>query len=290
MEWVANERRKGAADPLTKSIADTAKNIGNAAYGGTIMDKSRHQKTIICNAQEFNRLKYSCWLKDFTEHGKDVFELQLIKRQYKQDTPIQVGYSVLQYAKLRMLEFKYDFMAKYIDDSHYQYILMDTDSAYMALTSKKFEDLVKPSLVKEFEAERHKWLPRTDDKTRIGLNNGLTLTLNKYDTFTPGLFKTEKEGRALIALTCKTNCFINLKDEVIPTCKGIVKKDNSKQLIWDNYKKSLFDRKQLKGTNIGFRYYKGEGMMTYKVRKIMLSPIYTKAVVMDDGVHIRPIC
>jgi hypothetical protein len=30
--------------------------------------------------------------------------------------------------------------------------------------------------------------------------------------------------------------------------------------------------------------------MTYKVKKIMLSPIYIKAIVMDDGVHIRPIC
>ena len=30
-------------------------------------------------------------------------------------------------------------------------------------------------------------------------------------------------------------------------------------------------------------------MKTYEQHKIGLSPVYTKGVVMDDGIHIRPI-
>ena len=60
-----------------------------------------------------------------------------------------------------MLEFYYDCIDKYIDRSNYQYMYMDTDSAYMAL-SDKFKNLIKPEMLKEFEQEKNNWFPRTD--------------------------------------------------------------------------------------------------------------------------------
>ena len=49
------------------------------------------------------------------------------------DVPVSIGFTILQLAKLRMLEFYYDLMDKYVDRRNFQYIEMDTDSAYMAL-------------------------------------------------------------------------------------------------------------------------------------------------------------
>jgi hypothetical protein len=46
---------------------------------------------------------------------------------------MQIGCFVYQYAKLRMLEFYYNFMDVFVDRSDSQYCSMDTDSAYMAL-------------------------------------------------------------------------------------------------------------------------------------------------------------
>ena len=66
------------------------------------------------------------------------------KKTIKLDLPIQVGYFILQYAKLCMLEFYYDFLDVYLDYSHFKMSEMDTDSAYMALSSENFEDLIKP--------------------------------------------------------------------------------------------------------------------------------------------------
>jgi len=40
--------------------------------------------------------------------------------------------------------------------------------------------------------------------------------------------------------------------------------------------------------NKGFRFEQ-KLMKTYEQHKIGLSPIYTKGVVMEDGIHIRPI-
>ena len=54
----------------------------------------------------------------------------------KMDAPIQVGCAVYDLAKLRMLEFYYDFIDKYIDHSDFVYCQMDTDSAYIAFSAE----------------------------------------------------------------------------------------------------------------------------------------------------------
>ena len=38
----------------------------------------------------------------------------------------------------------YDFIDKYIDRSDFVFCQMDTDSAYIAFSAEKFEDLIKP--------------------------------------------------------------------------------------------------------------------------------------------------
>jgi hypothetical protein len=51
------------------------------------------------------------------------------------DLPLQIGCFVYQYAKLRMLQFYYDFIDVFVDHRDFQYCSMDTDSAYMALST-----------------------------------------------------------------------------------------------------------------------------------------------------------
>ena len=80
------------------------------------------------------------------------------------DVPLQIGCAVYDYAKLRMLEFYYDCIDKYIDRSDYQYLCMDTDSAYIAFSAENFEDLIKPELKEDYLKNKHKWFPRDDTK------------------------------------------------------------------------------------------------------------------------------
>ncbi len=54
------------------------------------------------------------------------------------NVPIQVGCAVYDLAKLRMLEFYYDFLDKYIDRSDFVYCQMDTDSALYCLQWRMF--------------------------------------------------------------------------------------------------------------------------------------------------------
>jgi hypothetical protein len=102
------------------------------------------------------------------------------KHKISIDTPIQIVCAVYQLAKLRMLQFYYDCLDKYVDRSDFQYVEMDTDSAYLALSGDKLEDVIKPHMKEEYEKDKYNWFP-----------NETTKELKAYNKRTPGLFKVE---------------------------------------------------------------------------------------------------
>ena len=70
----------------------------------------------------------------------------------------QISIAVYQLAKLRMLEFYYDFLDIYVDRRDFELIQMDTDSNYMAISGDKLENVTRPELRAEFEATKKQWL------------------------------------------------------------------------------------------------------------------------------------
>ena len=67
-----------------------------------------------------------------------------------------------------MLEFYYDLLDKYIDRRDFELIQMDTDSNYMAISGARLEDIVRPELKQEFEAEKNQWLECQCQHARAG--------------------------------------------------------------------------------------------------------------------------
>jgi hypothetical protein len=76
--------------------------------------------------------------------------VELAKDQIKLDLPIQLGYMILQYAKLCMLEFYYDLMDVYVERNIIEMIETDTDSMYMAISGSTLSEVIKPSMQDEF--------------------------------------------------------------------------------------------------------------------------------------------
>ena len=105
--WVSDERRKGDEDTCYSIIAEAAKTVGNSAYGRTGMNKNKFQKVRFCTEKQFNREKNNYFFSDAEEYD-GVYEVCSKSRNVKQNIPVQVAFSVLNYAKLRMLEFYYD--------------------------------------------------------------------------------------------------------------------------------------------------------------------------------------
>jgi hypothetical protein len=264
---VCDARRAADKDPSKAIIAETMKLLGNSSFGRTILDKTR-----------FNDIKYknnendilksinSSYFKDLNEINENCCEITSQKKKITMDIPIQIGSAIFGLAKLRILEFVYDFLHVYIDDSNYQIVQMDTDSLYLSISADNFDSIIKTEMREQYEKEKHKWF-----------------VTNDYDKRTPGLFKIEYDGSGVVALNSK--CYY---------CKGSYDKLSSKgcqksnQLLYQDYKNVLFNGVNKMVTNRGFRV-KNNLICSYEAEKIGLTPFYFKRKVLPDGINTVPL-
>ena len=267
---VSDARRDGDADPAKAIIADTMKLIGNSSYGKTITNKAHHSNVKVCNNTEATKYINESLFRDLDEVSDDLYEVKMAKRTIKEDLPLQIGLFVYQYAKLRMLQFYFDFLDKYVDRSDFQYVEMDTDSAYIAISGDTVSDLVKPHLREQYSQERSKWFPRTD-----------TLANTVYDKRTPGLFKVEWEGDGIIALCSKTYYCFGEKNKF--SSKGISKRCNRDIINKEMFLNVLRSGKSVSGINRGFRV-KDNAIFTYTQSRTGFTYFYPKRKVLDDGI------
>lgn len=264
---VCDSRRAGDSDPSKAIIAETMKLLGNSSFGRTILDKSK-----------FNDIKYkknendilksinSSFFKDLNEINDKCCEITSNKKKVILDIPIQIGSAIFQLAKLRMLEFVYNFLKIYVDDSDYQIIEMDTDSIYLSISADSFDSIIKPQMREQYEKEKHKWF-----------------VTNDYDKRTVSLFKIEYEGSGIVALNSK--CYY---------CKGTYDKLSSKgcqksnDLNFQDYKNVLLNGVNKMVTNRGFRT-RFNKILSYEQEKVGLTPFYFKRKVLSDGINTVPL-
>ncbi|KAK3098713.1 hypothetical protein FSP39_022331 [Pinctada imbricata] len=324
VETVTNARRQGDANPDMKVIADTNKTIGNSAFGGVIMDKTKH--TNISYVKGMQAVQDAVNQSEFvrcTQLNNDVYEIEKSKNTIRLDLPIQIGYFVLQYGKLRMLEFYYDFMDAYCDRKDFAYCEMDTDSAYMAISGETIKSIIKPEMtakylhglqgfchVNDIESDNgYHWFPRECCPLH-----------QKRDTRTPGLFKVEYEGDEIIGLCSKTYIVsktkylspctymsarrlvnkargyiskiklnkINSKPKPSKECKfsskGISKRNVKSPL--KTFQKVIKTAISVSGFNRGFRA-KNNAIFTYQQERTGFSYFYCKRQVLDNGIDTR---
>ena len=126
-----------------------------------------------------------------TELPNGYYEVEKTKQKIILDLPIHFGVFILNYAKLRMLEFYYDYVNKYLSREDFEYSEIDNVSVCMAISGDSFEQLIKPELREEFENDKHNWF---------------VTPLAPQGKRTPGLFKVEFEGDKIISLCSKSYC------------------------------------------------------------------------------------
>ena len=129
----------GDSDESKALVADIFKLLGNSVYGKTIEDVTRQTKVIYTKDENVvDRALQSAFFEDLEEIGP-TYRLESRKPRVVIKRPFQVGIAVYQLAKLRMLEFYYDFLDKYVDRRDFELIHMDTDSLYMDIKRRKYQ-------------------------------------------------------------------------------------------------------------------------------------------------------
>ena len=266
---VANNRRKGDADKDKALLAEVFKLLGNSAYGKFIEAVERHTNTIYtCEEEEVDKSLRSARFKTLEEIGP-AYKVELRKIKINIDRPFQVGIVVYQLAKLRMLQFYYEFLDFYLDRRDFELIQMDTDSMYFALSRERLEDAIRPGYETQFEEEKKRWL-----------------AWDKWSNREPGLFKLEKEATSGIALCSK--CY-HMEDQATGkakvSSKGVNKRQN--EMRRERFERALAGDRDVV-VNRGFRMRDGS-MYTYEQRKLGLSAYYDKRWVLPDGIHTEPL-
>ena len=107
---VSAARRAGDADPDKSIIADTMKLLGNSAYGKTVTNVDRHRKVTYCTEVGTSLLVGNKRFRQLDVVTDDAYEITSSKARVTYDLPHHIGFFVYQYAKLRMLQFYYDFV------------------------------------------------------------------------------------------------------------------------------------------------------------------------------------
>ena len=252
-----------------KQLGDTYKLKGNSFYGKIIEDLMKHQRTTFTTNEDLVDKAFRSPFFEDLEEINGAFEIKEHKRRVN---TYQCSIANYQLAKLRMLEFYYDFLDFYFDRRGFELLQMDTDSFYIAWSAENIDDFVEPELREEYD------------------NGGKAefLSTSEYHDRTPGLFKKKYSGERMIILSSK--CY-RAEDEnaddyaenVKFSCKGVSKKQNP--MSWDRYLEALIGSIN-KAQNMDFRHL-GSGIVTYTQEKLGLSAYYDKKIVAPTGIHME---
>ena len=297
-ERVSEARRSGDSDPSKHIVAETFKLLGNSAYGKTITNVATHRDTFYSkDKDDIARKVANPKFKKLVELNDGLVELELGKKTVVWALPLQIGFFVYQYAKLRMLEFYYDFLDRFVSRTDFQLLEMDTDSLYIALSHESLDRAVKPEKKREYFECFREWFPSPHCEEHF--SNFVTTRLEdrddwtpctyclqrlKYDKRTPGLFKIEYTGDSFVGLCSKTY-FCDGEGGNKFSSKGLNKNHN--ELSFHSYQRVLDTKTSGGGLNVGFRT-DGQCVFTYFQKRKSLSYFYIKRLVCQDGVSTLP--
>ncbi|KAI9205988.1 uncharacterized protein BJ171DRAFT_498330 [Polychytrium aggregatum] len=133
------EARQQGGDSI---LADTMKLFGNSAYGRSLMKREDFSRVRVVEAPHLQKHVMEPSYVEAHPLGNDLYEVTRRCTRIVHHSPIQIGLAVYSYAKLRMLQFYYDFLCQVTTQDRFMPMHMDTDSLYMAITGDRLEDIV----------------------------------------------------------------------------------------------------------------------------------------------------
>ena len=220
--------------------------------------------------------------------------MELVKTEIEHREPIIVGFFILQYAKLRLLELYYNFFKKFCDTDKYEELEMDTESLYLHLSEENLEDVILPEKRAEWDQFRSK--DCTDDFTANATVNFFPRTCcnvhKKQDKRDPCLFKEAFRCAEMLCLCSKTSCCYDKEtNKHTFSSKGLNKRtleECGDGGPMPKYGKVLEEAVNVTSTNRVFRTIQ-HSVSTYEQTKKGLSYFYPRRIVEEDGIYTKPL-
>ena len=151
-----------------------------------IEDLGHHKSTKFTHEEKVLTRSLGFRFFDNLEEIGGACEIKELKQNVMINRPYQCSIAVYQLAKLRMLEFYYDFLDKYFSRQDFELFYMDVDSFYLAMSGDSLDEIARPEMNQAYEADKKNWL-----------------ATDKFSERTPGLCKPEFVGIRGVWLTAK---------------------------------------------------------------------------------------
>jgi hypothetical protein len=270
------EKRLEAISENKKGIANCCKIILNSSYGKDGMNTSKYSNIHIASKHRTLLMQGHPRFQNSRQIGDDVFAIQMAKRTYSINTPLQCSCACLDNAKYHYLNFIYNFMYKCLDMKKMHFGEGDTDSMYWIIAGLKEDGLqqgFKNVIIDQnfYDENVYKWLPDPnkglkDEKKLLGLT-------------------VEKEGSCLIAISPKCYYLRDFNEKEIMKIKGLSQKNNG-HITQEMVLGVIRENKTIKGENKIFRTQKIENVwkMTKQVQtKVAISALHNKMICLENN-------
>ena len=224
--------------------------------------------------------------------NNSLYEVEIAKAQIEHKEPIIVGFFILQYAKLRMLELYYNFSTRLCDVNKFEELEMDTYSLYLALTEKELEDCTRPEMRAEGQRLRSNDCVDNFTAEAVAIVFPQTCVKHKqHDKREPGLFKEKFRCREMLCLCSKIfHCHNVTSNEHKFNSKGLNKRvvEQIGDGPVEKYRRFMNEKVKVISNIRGFRT-NNHSVATYEQVKKDLSYFYSKRKVENDGIHTEPL-
>lgn len=251
------------------------------------MDKSKflHVKYLSGSRQAAFAVNDPRFLR-LNELSDEIYETEFYRRSIRMDLPVQIGFAILQYAKLFLLKFYYSFLIKSVGFQNFEHLETDTDSSYIALASETLEGSILPEMKAEFQSSL---LDHCNDNYVLTEDSWFARTCckkhNQFDSRTPGIMKEEWRGNKMICLCSKSYVAVCQQEGTIKfSLKGVNKRNFVDPTC--TFEKVLRTQETQMSINRGIRL-RGNTLFTYEQSKKAFTYFYCKRRVLNDGIHTR---
>ena len=231
------------------------------------MENIRRHRDIklVNNKEKYLKTVMKPNFKSGTLLGPDLMGCEMVKVKMVMNKPVYLGRAILDLSKIIMYEFHYDYMVpKYGENIKLCY--MDTDSYVYDIKTADFYKDIAEDVETRFDTSGYK-----DRSLPIGKNKKVI-----------GLMKDELGGEIMkefVSLRPKMYSYRVGKNEP-KKCKGIKKCVVKKTITFDDYKKCLFEGRNVYKSQLLFRSNKHE-IKTLEVNELALNSQDDKRISID---------
>ena len=297
---VCNARRKADMNPEDELIGQTWKLIGNSSFGKSITRTERFENKFYSkNPYKISDKVNNCRFKKLDVFPRGLAEVSMSKSVINCNNIVCLGLCVYDLSKEILINFVYNCLKKYVDNSAYAILLCDTDSCYISLAAENLDDVIIPEkrfeffnkarntffVVERCENHHQEYLTTKMSGLKWDISDKVCCQQAiAWDSRTLQKFKIENESDNLVALNSKTYFAWSENGKFKYSTKGVSKNRNINPITEKHFLHVLQTGESVQGTNHGF-VSKCHEMHTYSQTRNALNYLYVKRKVLENGVE-----